>query len=333
LCQSAPGKGRAICNDGRISSEVLPQLSEHVFIGEGGIETSLIHREGVDLPDFAAFPLLADDAGRTRLRSYYAPYVALAAEHDAGLVLDTPTWRANPDWGARLGYGADALAAANRAGVALLADLRAKVALARPLVVNGVVGPRGDGYVPGEQMSAEEAERYHAPQLEAFAQAGADLASALTLTYAPEAIGIARAARAAGLPIAISFTVETDGRLPSGQALREAVEQVDAETDAAPAYYMVNCAHPTHFADVLDEKGPWRARLRGIRANASRMSHAELDEASELDSGDPVELAAHYRALRAQLPSLTILGGCCGTDERHIAAICAACLPSPSSTS
>lgn len=303
----------------------LPQLDDaSLFLADGGLETSLIFHAGLDLPAFAAFPLLEDEAGRAALRAYFEPYLALAAEHEAGLVLDTVTWRANPDWGEQLGYDAAALDAANRAAVAFARALARDLPDWVPVVVDGVVGPRGDGYVAGELMSAADAERYHAPQLAAFAAAGADMASAVTMTYAEEAVGIARAAGAVGLPAAVSFTVETDGRLPSGQPLGEAIEQVDAATDGAAAYFMVNCAHPTHFDAVLADGGAWRERVRGIRANASRMSHAELDEAEQLDAGDPAELGEQYRALREHLPALRVVGGCCGTDARHVAAIAAA---------
>jgi len=303
---------------------MLPQLSgERLFITDGGLETTLIFHLGLELPDFAAFDLLRDDVGSGALRRYYEPYLAIAREHGLGIVLDTPTWRASRDWGERLGYSREDLAAANRRAVALIEELRAS-APDVPAVINGVVGPRGDGYVVGETMSADEAEAYHAEQIGTFAATAAEMVSAITMTYADEAIGIARAAQAAGLPAAISFTVETDGRLPSGQPLGEAIEQVDRETGSSPAYFMVNCAHPTHFETVLE--GPWVGRVAGIRANASRMSHEELDAATELDDGDPEELAQQYRALRERLPNATVLGGCCGTDDRHIAAIAAACV-------
>jgi homocysteine S-methyltransferase len=302
---------------------VLPQLSGRTFATDGGMETTLIFHHGVDLPDFASFVLLDDARGIEALRSYYESYLELARHYDVGIVLDTPTWRANPDWGERLGYSTDTLADVNARAVALLVDIRA-AAQGVSVVVSGCVGPRGDGYRADHLMSAAEAERYHAPQVATFADAGADLVGALTMTYADEAIGIVRAAQRAALPVAVSFTVETDGRLPSGQPLRDAIEQVDAETDGAAAYFMINCAHPTHFVDVLADEGAWRDRIRGIRANASTKSHAQLDEAEELDDGDPDELAQQYRRLAAQLPNLTIVGGCCGTDERHVGAICAA---------
>ncbi len=304
---------------------MLPQLADDaLLLTDGGLETTLIFHMGLDLPCFAAFTLLEDEAGRAALRAYYEPYLVLAAEGGTGFVLDTPTWRANPDWAQQLGYAPAALDAANRASVAFVRELAAEVPAATPVVVSGVLGPRGDGYVAGERMAPGAAAEYHARQLGVFADAGADMASAVTLTYAEEAIGIVRAAAAAGLPSVVSFTVETDGRLPSGQGLAEAIGQVDAETDGAAAYFMVNCAHPTHFEHVLEDEGAWRERIRGVRANASRMSHAELDEAEQLDDGDPAELGAQYRALRERLPRLSVVGGCCGTDARHVRAIGAA---------
>jgi len=296
----------------------MDALAGGTFITDGGMETTLIHRHGFELPCFASFPLLDDERGVEALRSYFEPYLALARGNGVGLLLDAPTWRASADWGARLGYSAEALDDVNRRAVAFVAELGDGV------VVCGAVGPRGDAYRPGEQMSAAEAEAYHRRQIETFADTDADLVSALTLAYADEATGIARAAQAAGVPCSISFTVETDGRLPSGQSLRAAVEQVDRESDGAPAFFMVNCAHPTHIAHGLADDGAWRERIRGVRANASSKSHAELDESDELDDGDPDELARDLAALRPQLPNLSVVGGCCGTDERHIAALAAA---------
>jgi S-methylmethionine-dependent homocysteine/selenocysteine methylase len=302
---------------------MLPQLSgDRLFLTDGGLETTLIFHLGLELPDFAAFDLLRDDTGAEALRRYYESYIAIAREHGAGIVLDTATWRASRDWGERLGYSPEELAEANRRAVALIEELRV-LNPDVPAVLDGVIGPRGDGYVVGETMTPEEAEAYHSEQIGTFAGTAADMVSAITMTYADEAVGIARAAQAAGLPAAISFTVETDGRLPSGQPLGAAIEQVDAETESAPAYFMINCAHPTHFEGALE--GPWLERVRGIRANASRMSHEELDASEELDEGDPDELAEQYRALRDRLPNATVLGGCCGTDDRHVAAIAAAC--------
>jgi len=281
---------------------------------DGGIETVLIFDEGIELPCFAAFDLLRTTEGTEALRAYFEPYLEIARDHRLPFVLCAPTWRGSSDWGAQLGYSAEELAAANRRAVELMHEIRA-ANRDLELTVDAIIGPRGDGYVAGVEMSPAEAVAYHAVQIGALT--GADTLTALTLTYAGEAIGIVRAARRLELPVAISFTVETDGRLPSGQPLRDAIEQTDAE--AAPDYYMVNCAHPEHFAAVLD--GDWAQRIRGIRANASRKSHAELDEAETLDTGNPTELGALYAELRAKLPELELVGGCCGTDHRHIAAI------------
>jgi len=306
--------------------QILPQLTgDRLFITDGGLETTLMFHHGIDLPCFAAFPLLDDIAGRALLRRYHEPFIALAAAHGAGLIVDTATWRASPDWGSALGYSGRQLDAVNRDAVALAEEIRASAAARGvPTVVSGTVGPRGDGYVPGDRMTAREAETYHGVQLASFAATSADMACAFTLNYVDEAVGIVRAARAEGLPVALSFTVETDGRLPDGTSLRDAVERVDAETDGGAAYFMVNCAHPEHIEPALDAEGAWRERIVGLRANASRMSHAELDEAEELDDGDPVELGEQYRELRARLPAVNVVGGCCGTDDRHVAQICAA---------
>jgi S-methylmethionine-dependent homocysteine/selenocysteine methylase len=298
----------------------LPQL-DVVSLTDGGMETTLIFHHGLELPHFGAFALLASEQGRDALSTYYDPYLDVAEEHDLPIVLDTATWRANSDWGELLGFSAEALDEANRDAVALV---RAAVARHNArAVVSGAIGPRGDGYVADQLMTALEAQRYHEPQVRSLAGAGVDVVSALTMTYADEAVGIARAAAEAGVPSVISFTVETDGTLPSGQTLAGAVAAVDAATGHAPAYYMVNCAHPTHFAHVLDGS-PSLERIRGVRPNASAKSHAELDEAEELDMGDPAELAAHVAALRRSLPHLSVFSGCCGTDHRHIAALAAA---------
>ena len=297
----------------------LPQLDDRPFVTDGGLETTLVFHEGIDLPDFAAFPLLDDVEGRRALARYYHPYLEIARRHGTGIVLDTPTWRANLDWGPRLGYDADALADLNRRAVRFVSEL-ADATPGVTAVVNGVIGPRGDGYVVGTAMSADEAASYHGLQARAFAEAGADMVTGVTITSAAEGAGIARAAGAAGLPVVISFTVETDGRLPSGETLGAAIDVVDRATDAPPAYFMVNCAHPSHFVDAL-RGGAWVERIRGIRANASRASHAELDEAEVLDIGDIDELAGDYADLARRLPGLAVVGGCCGTDHRHIDAV------------
>jgi len=299
----------------------LPQLTGNVLLTDGGMETTLVFLDGFELPCFASFPLLETDEGRDALTRYYEPYLEVARRHGTGFVLEAATWRANPAWGAQLGYSLDALADANRRAVDFVAAIAEREEEAgRPFVINAPLGPEGDAYDPASRMSSDEAEEYHAWQAGVIAATEADMITGLTITYVEEAIGIVRAAVAAGMPVAMSFTVETDGRLPTGQPLAEAIEQVDSETDGASAYFMVNCAHPTHFAAVLDGPGPWE-RVRGVRANASTKSHAELDESEELDAGDPTDLAQQYLAIGERLPHLTVLGGCCGTDHRHVGSV------------
>jgi homocysteine S-methyltransferase len=283
-------------------------------LNDGGIETVLVFHDGFDLPCFASFPLLEDDRGREALRRYFEPFLDLAQERRLPFVLDTATWRANPDWGAQLGYDLAALAAVNREAVRFareLADGR------RDITINGVLGPRGDGYVVGERMTGDEAAEYHGWQIGVLRDAGVDRVTAMTLTYPEEAIGVVQAASALGLPAVPSFTVETDGRLPDGTSIADAIERVDAATGGAAEYFMINCAHPTHIVGGLDG-APALDRVGGLRVNASALSHTELDEAEELDEGDPEALARATAALEDALPSVRLLGGCCGTDHRHV---------------
>ena len=300
----------------------LPQLDGELFLTDGGIETTLIFHDGLDLPLFAAFVLLSDEEGRDALRRYFRPFIALSRDAGTGFVLESPTWRASPGWAAEIGYSAEQLEELNRKAIALMEELRDEAGPdPDPIVISGCVGPQGDGYDPEVLLEAGAAQEYHSTQIATFADTAADMITAITMTYPNEALGITRAATEAGMPVAISFTVETDGRLPNGQGLGEAIEEVDEKTGGTPAYYMINCAHPSHFDQVLEGDAGWAKRVQGLRANASTLSHAELDEATELDDGDPEDLGARYAALRGKLPRLNVLGGCCGTDRRHVAEI------------
>ena len=305
----------------------LPQLEDGIFLTDSGLETTLIFQENLELPEFAAFPLLKDERGFELLRDYYRRHAALARENQVGFILESVTWRANHDWGKRLGYSDDELADANRRSIEMLTDIRREFETDKTkMVISGCVGPRGDGYVSSEKMSTQEAQEYHSPQIRQFSETEADMVAAFTLNYVEEAVGITEAAKSYGMPVAISFTVETDGKLPSGQTLKDAIEAVDAATGNAPAYYMINCAHPTHFENILAADESWTQRIRGIRANSSPKSHTELNESTELDEGNPAELGQQYRGLLDKLKNLRVLGGCCGTDFRHIEAICCASL-------
>jgi homocysteine S-methyltransferase len=291
------------------------------------METQLIFLDGVELPHFASYVLLGTEEGRARLKRYYEHYLGIAAKRNVGFLLESATWRANPDWAAKIGHGAEDLKRINAASIRLLEELREKWETpAMPCVISAAIGPRGDGYKAG-RMESGEAEAYHAAQIEIFAATAADMVSAFTMNTANEAIGIAMAARKAGMPCMISFTVETDGKLVTGMTLGDAVKAVDDATSGSPAYYMINCAHPTHFSQALAAGESWVERVRGVRANASAKSHQELDESDTLDAGDPIDLGRRYHALRRDFPGMRILGGCCGTDHRHVAAICEACVP------
>jgi len=297
----------------------LPQLTDQPFLTDGGLETTLIYHNGFELPEFAAFDLLKDENGITTLTDYYRRYTQIAKQNKVGFILESATWRSNPDWAIKLGYSSNELDQANEKAIEMLNDLRTEYEDQNTkIVISGCIGPRGDGYNPVGMMTSFQAEKYHQRQIDVFKTTAADLITAITMTYSDEAIGVTLAAKNANMPVVISFTLETDGKLPSGQSLKDAIEQVDKETGGYPVYFMINCAHPTHFAHIFEEQGNWVERIKGVRANASCKSHAELDESTELDAGNPVELSDQYVELKQKLPALNVLGGCCGTDHTHI---------------
>jgi S-methylmethionine-dependent homocysteine/selenocysteine methylase len=296
--------------------------AQYPWPADAGLETVMIFLEGIDLPYFASFHLLDSDLGRAALTRYFDHFLPLARDGGTGFVLDTATWRANMGWAAEMGLDAAAIRSVNRRAVAFAKDYRARVETeSLPILINGVVGPAGDGYRIDTALTADAAEALHAVQIEALAESGVDLISAVTMTYPAQAIGIARAAARHDLPHVLSFTLETDGRLPDGQPLHAAIAAVEAATGGSPLFYMVNCVHPAHLARELD--GPMRSRIGGIRANASRLSHAELDASTALDDGDPVEFGHFYATFGRYLPNLRLVGGCCGSDHRHVGAACA----------
>lgn len=302
----------------------LPQLSGDLFLTDAGLETDLIFNHGIEIREFAAHTLLPDEHGREAVANYLRGFLSLANEHDAGFVLDSQTWKAHLHWAADLGESEQELRQSNEYSVAFIAGLRDEFSgNKKPIVLNGVIGPRGDAYAPEARLAANEAQEYHSKQIGWLAETNVDMVTALTFTQSDEAIGVVRATQAAGLPVVISFTVETDGSLPTGQPLKDAIAAVDAATDAAAAYFMVNCAHPDHFANVLED-ADWARRIRGLRCNASRLSHAELDECEVLDDGNPEELADQYKAIKTLMPWLNVFGGCCGSDLRHVARIASA---------
>jgi S-methylmethionine-dependent homocysteine/selenocysteine methylase len=295
-----------------------------MYVTDGGIETHLIFNLAQDLPNFSAYVLARSDV----LRDYYRSYLEIAKAAGRPFVFDTATWRASPDWAELNGHSMDQLRQANIDAVHLCRDLREEFAVEGVRsVVSGVIGPRRDGWKYDAAMTAEESEAYHAVQVDAFVEAGVDYVTVYTLTNTPEAIGIARACMSRRLPVVLSFTLETDGNLPGGKPLGQAIGEVDAATDRYASYFMLNCVHPVHFATTIRNAGTWIERIGGLRANASSKSHAELDASPTLDIGDMRDLAQWYDKLLPLMPNLRVVGGCCGTDHRHIGEICTHALP------
>jgi len=301
----------------------LPQLKESTFLTDGGLETTLIFNHGIVLPHFASFDLLMNEEGRKILQEYYENYIAISKPKCKGFILETGTWRANPDWIEKVGYSSLQIDTINSVAIQELEILRNKHETEDfKMPISLCIGPRGDGYSPKDKMSVEIAEEYHSHQIEIAAAANADMVSAMTMNYNEEAIGIVAAAKKNNIPVIISYTVETDGKLPSGDSLEDALTTLDKLTDNYVSYFMINCAHPNHFKDVLKTNGSWLYRIGGIRANSSTKSHAELDESEVLDEGDKDALAKGYKELKTMLPNLNVIGGCCGTDHTHMEKIC-----------
>ncbi len=306
-----------------ITKHQLPQLADKICITDGGMETDLVFHHQLDLPEFAAYDLLRHEQGYATLFQYYKSYAELAQRYKLGLILETATWRANADWGAKIGDSPEDLKKFNLQSVKLIEHIREEYGDAdAPIVISGCLGPRGDGYTPSQRMTVLEAQDYHSAQIATFAKSNADMIAALTLNYVEEAIGITLAAQEYGLPVCISFTLETDGKLPTGETLEQAILAVDQATDNGPAYYMINCAHPTHFSHLFQTPDSYLNRVKGLRGNASCLSHAELNESETLDEGNPTQFGVELTDLKSVSPHLTVLGGCCGTDFRHIEQIC-----------
>ena len=296
--------------------------TERPFLTDGGFETWLFFQQGFTAPEFAAIVLMDDDAARTAMRGYFDQFLAMAQSARTGFVLDTNTWRGCVEWSAQLGRSREDLLRLSRDAVGFAQEIRDTWQThVSPILLNGVIGPAGDGYAPEDVPDAAKAREMHGPQIQTLSQSGVDMISAITMTNVGEATGIVQAATEEHLPVVVSFTVETDGRLPTGETLGDAIAAVDAATAKAPIYYMVNCAHPDHFSDVLAKGEGWLTRIGGVRANASRLSHAELDVADTLDDGDPEEFGQLHAQLGRILPSLRVVGGCCGTDHRHVGCV------------
>ena len=296
--------------------ENLPLLNNNIFACYVGMNTELLYRDGIDLPGFASYPLLMNSKHKKLIRNYYCNLVDLARDQNVGVILDSVTWVASRDRGAALGFTPSELKSFNIQAIELMAQVRESHG-DLPTLLCGQVGPRGDSYAPKDLMITGHAEEYHSEQIETYSITEADLVGGFTFCYPEEASGVVRAAQRFNMPVVISFTVETDGRLPIGMSIQEAIEQVDAETNQGALYFLINCAHPDHLSNSFGE-GQWLKRLKGVVVNASRCSHAELEVAEKLDDGDPDELGVLVGKLRKQNSHFNIFGGCCGTNFRHM---------------
>ena len=292
-----------------------------LYLTEGGQETELMYKHGHELPEFAMYPLLDDRRAVSDLTDMYTRYLEVAAAHGFVALMGGLDYRASPDWASKLGISRDGLAEFQLRSIEFLRDV------ARPfegqipqVLIAGIVGPRGDAYGEDRTITADEAEEYHAVQIETLRQAGVDLVSAMTFNNVPEAVGVARSVAAAGLPLSLSFMVDPTGRLLTGPSLKDAVAAVDEQTgDARPDFYGVNCAHPVEIEPAL-VAGPWLERLRSLRPNASMAEKQALCQIGHLEAGDPELLGAHLGALAQRLPNIDVWGGCCGTWDDHLAA-------------
>lgn len=304
----------------------LPHQADRLYLTDGGIETWLMYKQGFELPYFCDFQFLDDPTGRAALQRYYREFASIAKQHRTGYVFCSLTYRASREWGQLIGYSPDALAEMNHRAIEFYREIAREVGLdPGSTLYSGCIGPRGDAYQVNPTITAESSRDYHAEQIETFRRAGVDLVTALTLKSIEEATGIARAAEAAGVPSVISFTLDRNRTVDGAHSLREAIEAVDAATNRAPAYYMINCSHPVDFGPALDQ-GAWVGRIRGLRANASSLEHGQLCRLGRLEEGDAAELAAQHGEIARLYPHMNVFGGCCGTDFVHVGRICEAVL-------
>jgi len=299
-----------------------PRLDGKFYLTEGGAETEILYKWGFELPEFAMFPLLDNSEADAVIRGMYRRYFDVAEAHDTGLLILGHDYRASPDWGAKLGYTPEALVEMQHRTIQFLTDMRTEYeGRVTDVYVGGCIGPRGDAYGTGGDITESEAEDYHSVQLTTLKETDADMAVAVTLNNIPEAVGIVRAAAAIGFPVGISLTLTTQGRLRSGPSLREAVESIEEATGGTAAWFGTNCAHPLEFEPAIADSGAWTERLRYIRPNAVKMEQVALCKLGHLEDGDPVELGEQMGDVARRFPRADILGGCCGTDERHLAEI------------
>ena len=295
-----------------------PQEEGRFYLTEGGTETELMYKHGFELPHFAMFPLLDNPEAVSKMREMFRSYLDVAAKHEFCALMGGLDYRASPDWGELLGYSPAGLSDANLQSIEFLRDVAGEYSSDIPeILFQGLIGPRGDAYERNETITENEAEDYHAVQLETLKKADVDLALAITFNNIPESVGVARAAAEIGIPLAISLTLDSSSKLRSGPSLAEAITTIDKEPDQSPEYYLINCSHPVEYEPAI-EPGEWIERIRGVRPNASKMEKIALCKIGHLEDGDPEELGTLCGDLARRYPHMDIWGGCCGTWDKHL---------------
>lgn len=301
-----------------LQSTTFPREDGILYLTEGGTETEVIYRHGHELRDFAMFELMNKPEAVRDMENMYRRYLDKAAQYGFSALMSGFDYRASPDWGAKLGYSAEGLREMQHKCIDFLRGVsRAYEDQIERIAIAGCIGPKGDAYSLNRDITAEEAEDYHATQCETLRDCGVDLIWAATINNIPEAVGISRAAARVGLPVNMSFTLDSSHKLKSGPSLKEAIEATDTEAGAArPDSYGINCSHPLEFEPAL-EPGDWARRLRSLRPNAAKMDKVSLCKLGHIEEGDPEELGQMMGDLAKRYPDIDIWGGCCGTWDKH----------------
>lgn len=300
-------------------------------LGEGAVIERLRRAPGIRLDDHVVnSALIYQESGRAALETIYRQYLAIGQRYQLPLLLSTPTWRAGRERIAAAGLAGRDLNGDNTRFLAKLRDGSGDYA--RQVAICGLMSCRGDAYKPDEAMSADAAADFHAWQADALAAAGVDFLLAATLPALSEALGLARAQAATGLPYVISFVARREGTLLDGTPLSVAISTIDAAVTPRPLAYLVNCTHASIFRSaLLNERNSSplvKQRVIGLLANTAALSPEELNERTDLVEEAPAVFGRSVAALRSEL-GMKILGGCCGTDQRHIECLARALVSAP----
>jgi S-methylmethionine-dependent homocysteine/selenocysteine methylase len=301
--------------------------NDRLILTDGGIETRIMFETGITLPPYVQVTgLVKDPAGGPVLCRIYESYIAAARSFGLPVVIGTPTFRASMNFVLQAGLdGTGAVRRLNADAAAMHREIRAQ-SDHRPIYIAGVIGPSGDAYRPEESLSAEEAREYHSLQAGTLAQSGVDFLYAPTFPAVEEALGAAMAMGATGLPHVVSFVLERNGRVLDGTPLHAAIERIDAAASPAPLFYSISCVHPSIAATALRDEAVFSnlvaRRLNEFKANSSPLSPEELVQLDHPEGDDPDLFAAEMWKIHEDF-GLRVLGGCCGTDDRHIRALAA----------